>query len=177
MTGLELGRQLVKEGDLWRIRVPGAETKSHRPIDLPFPQHLVARLERYLTTYRPVLAAFSGGFPPDVGRLWIAKGGQPLTPHTLSLTLARRTMQGLGKRIAAHMFRDCVATSIAIHDPDKVRIAQQLLGHASFATTEAHYNLAQTLDAADRYQETLLAYGAEPGRCRSRGVHSNSTAW
>ncbi len=62
------------------------------------------------------------------------------------------------KRIAAHMFRECVATSIAIHNPDKVRIAQQLLGHASFATTEAYYILAQTLEAADRYQETLLAY-------------------
>ncbi len=47
---------------------------------------------------------------------------------------------------------------ITIHNPDKVRIAQQLLGHASFATTEAYYILAQTLEAADCYQETLLAY-------------------
>jgi integrase len=54
-----------------------------------------------------------------------------------------------------HLFRDCAATSIAVHDPDHVRIAAAVLGHRSFATTQRHYNLATALKAARNYQAEL----------------------
>jgi len=47
------------------------------------------------------------------------------------------------------------ATSIAVYDPDHVRIAAAVLGHRSFATTERHYNLATSLKAARSYQAEL----------------------
>jgi integrase len=53
-------------------------------------------------------------------------------------------------------FRDCAATSIAIEDPKHVRIASQILGHRSTATTERYYNQARAIDAARRYQDFLL---------------------
>jgi integrase len=38
-----------------------------------------------------------------------------------------------------------------------VRIASQILGHRSTATTERYYNQAQAIEAARRYQDFLLA--------------------
>jgi hypothetical protein len=36
-------------------------------------------------------------------------------------------------------------------------MAATILGHGHFATTERHYNLAQTLEAAHWYQEIIRA--------------------
>jgi integrase/recombinase XerD len=53
--------------------------------------------------------------------------------------------------INPHLFRDCVATSIAIDDPEHVRIAAQVLGHGTFATTERHYRMPRSAEAARSY--------------------------
>ena len=68
----------------------------------------------------------------------------------------RRTAAAFGQSINPHLFRDCAATSIAIDDPAHVRIASQILGHRSTATTEQYYNQAQAIDAARRYQDFLV---------------------
>ena len=72
-------------------------------------------------------------------------------------SIIRRTRIVFGHSINPHLFRDCAATSIAIDDPAHVRVASQLLGHRSRATTERYYNQAQAIDAARRYQHFLLA--------------------
>lgn len=56
------------------------------------------------------------------------------------------------------------ATTMAIHDPDHVRVASALLGHASPATTERHYQHAQSLEASRSYAEvvTQLRSNTEP---------------
>lgn len=56
-----------------------------------------------------------------------------------------------------HLFRDCAATSIALEDPEHVRIAAQILGHRSFATTEKYYRLARAADASRAYQAAIEA--------------------
>jgi hypothetical protein len=52
-VALELGRHLVRAGQGWRIVIQSAETKTGRPLELPFPEVLVPMLERYLTVHRP----------------------------------------------------------------------------------------------------------------------------
>jgi integrase/recombinase XerD len=42
------------------------------------------------------------------------------------------------------MKTDAAVTFWSIHDPRNVRGAKDLLGHASFATTEKHYIMAQS---------------------------------
>jgi integrase len=148
---LTLHRHLVREGAGWRIRFASAETKTGEPIDAPFPTELVPHLERYLARYRPVL--MGGRYYGD--RLWIGYRFAPQAPHTIGVTIAERTKQAFGKRVNPHLFRDCAATSIAVHDPDHVRITAALLGHRSFVTTERHYNLATCLKAARNYQDEL----------------------
>ena len=66
-----------------------------------------------------------------------------------------RTEEAFGKPINLHMFRDAAATSIAIEDPDHVRIAATLLGHSSLATTQKYYDQSRMLAAGRNYQSTL----------------------
>jgi hypothetical protein len=54
-----------------------------------------------------------------------------------------------------HLFRDCVATPIALEDPEHVHIAADLLGHTTLEFTQRHYIQAQTRVACSTYQGTL----------------------
>jgi integrase len=68
-----------------------------------------------------------------------------------------RSREGLGRAINPHLFRDCVATSIAIDDPHHVHVASRLLGHRKMSTTEQHYNLARSVEASRLLQNVVLA--------------------
>jgi len=146
-----LHRHLVREGQGWHIRFSSNETKTGEPIDVPCPRELVPYLERYLARYRPLLMGerYCGD------RLWIGYLFTAQASHTVGITIAERTKRAFGKRVNPHLFRDCAATSIAVHDPEHVRTAAAVLGHRSFATTERHYNLATSLKAARDYQTEL----------------------
>jgi integrase/recombinase XerD len=148
---MTLERHLVREGEGWRVHFASAETKTGEPIDVPFPTELVPYLERYLDHYRPLL--MSGRYRGE--RVWISYFFNPEAPHTIGTTVAERTERAFGRPVNPHLFRDCAATSIAVHDPDHVRIAAAVLGHRSFATTQRHYNLATALKAARNYQAEL----------------------
>ena len=50
---------------------------------------------------------------------------------------------------------DRAATPIALEDPEYVRMAATILGHASFATTERHYNQARSVEAAQHFQGAI----------------------
>jgi len=53
------------------------------------------------------------------------------------------------------MFRDCVATVVAVDNPKHVGDASLILGHAGHETTERHYNHARSLDASRRHAAML----------------------
>jgi integrase len=150
-TDLALHRHLIREGPGWFIRIPASETKTGEPIDVAFPILLVSYLERYLAHYRPLLM----GRRYRGDRLWIGYLFKPQAPHTIGIRIAQRTQHVFGRPVNPHLFRDCAATSIAVHDPEHVRITAGVLGHRSFATTERHYNLATSLKAARNYQDEL----------------------
>jgi site-specific recombinase XerC len=102
--------------------------------------------------------------------LWLSYWYGPETAHSLQLRVTHHTRVAFGRSINPHLFRDCIATSIAIHDPKHVRIAASILGHNSFATTERHYNLAHTLEASRCYGAAVSARRATAklGRGRPR---------
>lgn len=155
-TGLELGRHLVRKGTSWQLRIPGAETKTGQPIALPFPAALVPALERYLAVHRPVLASLCGHQQQPAGAaLWLSARGTAMAEITLYFRITRLTRAAFGQAINPHLFRDAAATSLAILDPAQVRIAAQILGHTSPATSERHYNLARSLDAGKAWHATL----------------------
>jgi len=118
-AALELDRHLVREGLGWRLVIPGAETKTGRPLDLPFPSALVPALEHYLAVHRPVLAARSGRGQGQAGAaaLWLSLEGGSLSAGTLCHQVRQRTRAAFGRSVNPHLFRDCAATSLALGDP------------------------------------------------------------
>ena len=56
----------------------------------------------------------------------------------------KRTRKALGFGVNLHRFRHAAATLWSTQDPANVRGAKDLLGQASFQTTEKHYIMAQS---------------------------------
>ena len=158
LTSLALERSLVSRAEGWWIIIPPEETKTHESIEVPWPEALNTALATYLDTYRPILCRLQNRWTRPAGSaLWVSTHGSPMCQRASMMPSSGRTETAFGRPINPHLFRDCVATSIAIDDPGHVRIASQLLGHRCTATTERYYNQAQAIDAARRYQRFLLA--------------------
>ena len=167
LAALALQRTIVNVGDDWMIILPGDDdedaalpemTKTGAPIELPWPEILVEPLERYLAIHRPVLCQLNGRWAAPVGEaLWVSSNGSPLTQQAVYDRIVEQTKIAFGRAINPHLFRDCAATTIAVEDPEHVRMAAPLLGHRNFATTEKFYIKAQTVAAGRKLQESVLA--------------------
>jgi integrase/recombinase XerD len=158
LAGLDLDRTLVSRGSQWWIEFSPSETKTEELIELPWPEILVTPLETYLGHHRGVLAQMRGGSTPSVGgALWISGHGSPMNRQTIYNRITARTLEVFGRAINPHLFRDCAATSIAIDDPDHVRVASPLLGHRTLSTTERYYNQARSIEASRLMQHILLS--------------------
>jgi site-specific recombinase XerD len=123
---------------------------------------LVPPLETYLATYRPRLAEVHGRGPastfddPPDNWLWLSRWGAPLTAGRARALLEHHTNARFGHHVNCHLFRDCAATSLADDNPEHIRIAADLLGHRSFATTQRYYIAAGQRRALRRVQSTVL---------------------
>jgi integrase len=128
------------------------------------PTVLVPPLETYLALYRPRLAEVHGRGPtstlphPPGKALWLSRWGAPLTAGGASMLVEQRTRERFGHHVNCHLFRYCAATSLAEDNPEHVRIAADLLGHRSFATTQRYYIAAGQRRALRRVQGTILAH-------------------
>jgi integrase/recombinase XerD len=67
-----------------------------------------------------------------------------MSSKALYEAVRQRTRKALGFPVNLHRFRRAAATFWSSRDPANVRGAKDLLGHASFATTEKHYIMAQS---------------------------------
>jgi hypothetical protein len=70
--------------------------------------------------------------------------------------------------VNTHLFRDCVATTIAYDDPAHIRVCARVLGHSRFSTTEGHDNVAKTVSAADHYHDLIEAIRSPRPQVRAR---------
>ena len=147
---LRIGRSLLETEYGWRIFFEPAETKTGRVIDFPWPEQLNAALTLYLNHYRPILLK---GRTSD--HLWITYRATPMTPHSITCRVKKITRDLVGVDISPHLFRDSLATTLAIEDPERVRAATVLLGHGTPRTTERYYNRAKTIEAGYEYQAMM----------------------
>ena len=153
---MEFGSNLIQSGRAWWLVYAPEETKNRRSLEVPFPEVLLPWLARYLDHYRPLLAGdrYCGE------RVWVSMHFRAQWRGTIYQKLMWLTERAFGRGLSPHLFRDCLATSLAIHDPAIVNIAHVMLGN-SLATTERFYNLAQTLEAGRAVNRTLTSL-----RCR-----------
>ena len=109
-TALTLDKHLYPAGGEWTINIAGSETKTGREYEVPFPAMLVPYLERYLSHWRPALLVGAA----DSDRLWLSWRGYPLDYLDVHRTIRAVTAQLFGTPMHPHIFRDCLATSVAI---------------------------------------------------------------
>jgi integrase len=178
-AAIEIGRHLVRVGDVYWIIFAASETKTRTPIEIPFPVTLVPQLERYLSVYRPLLAAGDGywkrrrAFAAPAPTLWLSQHGTAMAEVAMSDRFRKLTRARLGRPVTMHRFRDSAATSIATEDPEHVFITKSILGHTTLRSSERYYNHASSLQAARRYQAGILelrrksAGGARTARAKA----------
>lgn len=160
---LTIGEDLVRNSADWTIVLPGTVTKNHAELAFSWPETLLPSLETYLAVHRPILAKLVNRWKAPIGnRLWVSSHGSPMTEMALYDMITERTKAAFGKSINPHLFRDAAATTMAIHDPDHVRLAAPLLGHRSLATTECYYQQAQSLEAHRMYAKVIVNRRKKP---------------
>lgn len=174
LLAIEIGSHLRQSGSRVTLHFERDETKAKRPIHTVWPVALEPALARYVSKVRPLLiSARAPGkvreSPPAPGNaLWVGQGGTVLTAGGLQKIFERRTRRRVGHVVNPHLFRDCVATTIADLDPDNIRHAAQLLGHRSLGVTERSYIAANMQFAVDRHHNLLSAIrSGGRKRCRS----------
>ena len=150
LAAIEIDRHLTREGDTYWLRFDAGEVKNRKHIEVPLPEILTPCIEQYCAVHRPVLLG-----PSMSNRLWISRLGRPMSQSTIRYHINNRTEEAFSHPVTPHLFRDCAATSVAIEDPDHVRIAMNILGHHSLATTQRYYDQSQMLAAGRTYQSAL----------------------
>jgi integrase/recombinase XerD len=156
LADLRLGQSLVHGPGGWLVVFEENQTKTHAVYETRLPAALVASLGVYLERYRPVLAARTGRWTCDLDdALWVSRDGSPMTQMAIYDRIRARTAAAFGKALNPHLFRDAAATTMAVNDPEHVRIAAPLLGHRSFSTTEKYYQQATGLQAQRTFIDVI----------------------
>jgi len=163
LARLTLGVNLIDLDGAWLLVLEETETKTHQLHETLWPDDLVAPLMIYLETHRPHLASLTGRWAKPVGDLlWVSTDGSPMTEMAIYDRIRARTKAAFGAALNPHLFRDAAATTLAIADPEHVRVAAPLLGHRTFATTEKYYQQATAMQAHRTYVAVLFAEENKP---------------
>jgi integrase len=154
-AALEVGRSLVRIHDKWWIVLLSSETKEKRADERPIDELLTPFIDRYLNQHRPVLARSDN--PPPA--LWLsALDGAPFSDKQVARIISMTTFSTVGVKVSPHLFRTCGASSAATLDGENPHLASALLHHTDPSVTNAHYNRATTLSAAESFRKIVRQY-------------------
>jgi integrase/recombinase XerD len=157
IAGLRIGQNMVDVKGRWLIALDVNETKTRAPLEIAWPEELAAPLVAYLTIHRPRLCSLHGRRSKPIDRaLWVSSLGSPMTEMAIYHRIRKHTHEAFGAAINPHLFRDAAATTLAIADPENVRVAAPLLGHRTFTTTERYYQQAKSFEAHRQYIAALF---------------------
>jgi integrase len=160
MAALEIGRDVLKEGDTWSIVIPPEDNKTAVHIEFELPQLLRDPFTVYLSCVRPRMLRRQSQ------ALWVSLKGGPLSYSALGPVMTRHSTERLGIRVTPHDARDAAATTWAIAAPDQVGVARDLLGHTDLRMTTKHYNRARGVEAS-RAHGRVIARIAKSRRRRN----------
>ena len=111
--------------------------KGNKERVLPLGKKAVAALDRYISVGRPKLVT-----PRSPANVFLTKRGTPFAAVTLWLRIKQRVSRaGISRNVTPHMLRHSFATHLLENGAD-LRIIQELLGHATIATTEVYTHVA-----------------------------------
>jgi integrase/recombinase XerD len=139
-----------------------ARTKNGASDGHAIPPELAKRFRRYRDHYRSAIAGAT-----ETDQVWVSKLGGKLTGRAISQIIGDLTLQQLKRRVNPHLFRDCVATSIAEQGPENIESAGVLLGQRDRRSLETYRRHAQSTQAAAHLEQLLDPYRRRPSaRCR-----------
>ena len=151
LAQMRVSQHIAKVDGVYICSFSATETKNRRELVEPLPLALTSYIDRYLDEVRPALLR---GHASDA--FWVSTYRGALSEQSIYLKVCAATEEELGVRLSPHLFRDALATGIATDDPEHIRMASRLLGHADPRTTERHYIHAQALIASRRYNGVVL---------------------
>ena len=124
---------------------------------MPLPDELTPAIEVYLSDHRPLLCQRRTGRSAPIGNaLWVSAHGAPMRDGSAHQRIREQTQAAFGYPVNPHLFRDCVATSVAENDPNHFGVAARLLGHRNLSTTRRYYDQARSIEAVRRHQELVI---------------------
>jgi integrase/recombinase XerC len=121
--------------DRGRVLVRG---KGDKEREVPMSDHAVDSLDAYLSAGRPTMAG------EDRRALFFNRKGKPFSGRDIRAMVeqyARRLLPG--RRVTPHTLRHSFATHLLEGGAD-IRAVQELLGHASVATTQRYTHVSRT---------------------------------
>jgi integrase len=148
---LEIGSTFVQIRGQWWIVLTASQTKEKRADERPVDHILKPALDRYIATYRPVLAHGTSS-----SALWLSsKNGQPMQGVGFQHMIKSTTLSTVGVALSPHMFRTCAASTAAMYGGENPYLASALLHHTDPAVTIEHYNRASSLSACKSLREVI----------------------
>jgi len=123
----------VAHGDILRVRGKGSKERI-----VPIGSYARAALDAYLTRARPELSRRGRATP----RLFLGARGAPLSRQSAWLVIQHAAERAqLTAHVSPHTLRHSFATHLLQGGAD-VRVVQELLGHASVATTQIYTHVS-----------------------------------
>jgi integrase/recombinase XerD len=151
LAQMQVSQHIAKVDGVYVCAFSPAETKNRRELVEPLPAALTRYIDLYLAEVRPALLR---GHICDA--FWVSTYRGRLSEQSIYTKVCAASEEELGVKLSPHLFRDALATGIATDDPEHIRMASRLLGHADPRTTERHYIHAQALTASRRYNGVVL---------------------
>lgn len=137
MRRQELVQLRVSDLDRERGVVLIREGKGRRDRVVPIGARAIGWIDRYLRMVRPRWLR-----EPDAGSLFLTSRGNPLYGPRLSDRVRRYLREaGVAQSGSCHVFRHTMATLLLENGAD-IRVVQEILGHASLATTALYTHVA-----------------------------------
>lgn len=150
LLAMRVGSHLCPMSDGFTLQFADADMKDRKARNFRLPKRLVEPMRTYLNLYRPVL--LNG---KDTDALWVNQYGEGITPDGLSRELPKITERYLGVALRTHAFRHIAATTIAEFDPEHAGIIRDVLGHATLAMSQKHYNRATGISSCNGLQSIV----------------------
>jgi integrase/recombinase XerC len=127
LATLDVGRLDLATGE---VRVLGKGSKERI---VPVGAHARAALQTWLTA--------RAALPVNDDAAFVGRNGRRLSPRAIELRLAEWAVkQGLGRHVHPHMLRHSFASHVLQSSGD-LRAVQEMLGHASIASTQVYTHL------------------------------------
>jgi len=160
LVALDFDRHIVATGSgrkrVLHVVIPGSETKTGEPYEVPIPAETAALLEVYRTRVRPVIASTPNSLVFPNAR------GEKRSEIPFSSALTRFVRNEIGLTVNAHLFRHLAVTLYLREQPEDVETARRILGHKSLTTTLRFYAEIKAEAAFRRYDAVIGSLRPQP---------------